>query len=333
MGDGGTTERVLRLLGLLQQRPVWTGPELAARLGVTSRSIRRDVERLRVLGYPVNATQGVGGGYQLGAGRALPPLLLDDEEAIATAVSLRLAAGGTVSGVSEAAVRTLAKLDQVLPTRLRPEVRALQGAIATLVGTPVEVDGEALLALARACRDTLRVEFGYVDRAGTATVRRAEPYQLVATGRSWYLVAYDLDRDDWRTFRLDRLADVRATTFRYVPREHPPAVEMVRRAISGAPTREVVRLRIHADAALLRSRVPASVAGVEPDGAGGAVLTATGAEPAWVLMHVARLGFDFEVLEPAAARELAADLGQRLLGSALPPRRPDDGSGGGRAAR
>ena len=146
----GTTERVLRLLGLLQQRAVWTGPELADRLGVTTRSIRRDVERLRGLGYPVNATQGVGGGYQLGAGKALPPLLLDDEEAIATAVSLRLAAGGTVAGASEAAVRTLAKLDQVLPARLRAEVRALQDAITTLEGGRVEVDADALMVLARA---------------------------------------------------------------------------------------------------------------------------------------------------------------------------------------
>lgn len=319
MSETGTTERVLRLLGLLQQRPVWTGPELGQRLGVTTRSIRRDVERLRALGYPVNAAQGVGGGYQLGAGKALPPLLLDDDEAIATAVSLRLAAGGTVTGVSEAAVRTLAKLDQVLPTRLRTEVRALQEAISTLVGSPVEVDAEALLALARACRDTLRVEFGYVDRAGAATVRRCEPYQLVATGRSWYLVAYDLDRADWRTFRLDRLAEVRATTFRFAPRDHPPATEMVRQAISRTPEPETVRVRIQADAALLRSRVPASVAVVEPDGPGACVLTAGGAEPEWVLMHVARLGFAFEVLEPARARDLAADLGRRLVAAAQPP--------------
>jgi predicted DNA-binding transcriptional regulator YafY len=181
--EGGTTERVLRLLGLLQQRPVWTGPELAARLGVTTRSIRRDIERLRSLGYPVNATQGVGGGYQLGAGRALPPLLLDDEEAIATAVSLRLAAGGTVAGASEAAVRTLAKLDQVLPARLRAEVRALHDAIVTLEGGRIEVDADALLSLARACRDTVRVEFGYAGRAQEPGERRVEPYQLVATGR------------------------------------------------------------------------------------------------------------------------------------------------------
>ena len=147
---------------------MWTGPELAERLGVTTRSIRRDVERLRALGYPVNATQGVGGGYQLGAGMALPPLLLDDEEAIATAVSLRLAAGGTVAGASEAAVRTLAKLDQVLPARLRAEVRAVHDAIATLEGGRVEVDADALLALARAARDRLRVELTYTAAGGGA---------------------------------------------------------------------------------------------------------------------------------------------------------------------
>src|SRR3954471_9449437 len=145
-----TTERVLRLLALLQRRPVWTGPELAERLGVTDRSVRRDIERLRALGYPVHATAGVGGGYQLGAGTRLPPLLLDDEEAIATAVSLRLAAGGTVAGAGEAALRALAKLDQVMPPRLRAEVRAVHGATETLVGPGAVVDAEVLVTLARA---------------------------------------------------------------------------------------------------------------------------------------------------------------------------------------
>ena len=215
------TARVLRLLALLQQRPVWTGPELAERLGVTDRSVRRDVERLRTLGYPVNATQGVGGGYQLGAGLALPPLLLDDEEAIATAVSLRLAAGGTVAGASEAAVRTLAKLDQVLPARLRAEVRAVHDAIVTLEGSRVEVDADALLVLARAARDRVRVELTYTAAEAEPAVRRVEPYQLVATGRRWYLLAFDLDRDDWRTFRLDRMAEVRATTFRFASARRP----------------------------------------------------------------------------------------------------------------
>ena len=244
MGD--TTERVLRLLALLQQRPVWTGPELADRLGVTTRSVRRDVERLRALGYPVNATQGVGGGYQLGAGKALPPLLLDDEEAIATAVSLRLAAGGTVAGASEAAVRTLAKLDQVLPARLRAEVRAVHDAITTLEGGRVEVDADALLALARAARDRLRVELTYTAAGGEPAVRRVEPYQLVATGRRWYLLAFDLDRDDWRTLRLDRMADVRATTFRFPAREAPDAAAYVQRSVTVSPYQHEARVLVRA---------------------------------------------------------------------------------------
>jgi predicted DNA-binding transcriptional regulator YafY len=322
MSETGTTERVLRLLGLLQQRPVWTGGELAERLGVTARSVRRDIERLRSLGYPVNATQGVGGGYQLGAGRALPPLLLDDEEAIATAVSLRLAAGGTVAGASEAAVRTLTKLDQVLPARLREEVRAIQGAIATLGGQPVEVDAEELIALARSCRDCVRVEFGYVDIRGTSTRRRAEPYRLVATGSRWYLVAYDLDREAWRTFRLDRLEGVRATTMRFAPREHPPAVELVRRAISVAAYAQPVRIRLRADAETVRALVPATVAVIESDGPDACVLEAGARDPAFVLMHVARLGFDFEVLGPEQVRDLAAALGRRLTEAALSPSRP-----------
>src|SRR3954469_14744727 len=136
------TSRVLRLLGLLQSRATWTGPELAERLDVTTRTVRRDVDRLRALGYPVRAGQGVGGGYQLGSGVALPPLLLDDEEAVAVAVSLRLAAGGTVAGASEAALRTLAKLDQVMPPRLRGEVRAIREATELLPGAAIEVDGE-----------------------------------------------------------------------------------------------------------------------------------------------------------------------------------------------
>ena len=189
---------------------MWTGPELAERLGVTTRSIRRDVERLRSLGYPVHATQGVGGGYQLGRGRALPPLLLDDAEAVAIAVSLRLAAGGTVTGASEAALSTLAKLDQVMPPRLRSEVKAIHDSTVTLTSARDLVDGDVLLALARACRDLVRVRFGYDARDGAATERWVEPVRLVATGRRWYLMAWDVDREDWRTFRLDRMRTVTA---------------------------------------------------------------------------------------------------------------------------
>lgn len=165
VGERDTTARVLSLLSLLQSRPAWTGPELAERLAVTTRSIRRDVDRLRELGYPVRATSGVGGGYQLGAGARLPPLLLDDEEAVAVAVSLRLATGGTVAGASEAALRTLTKLDQVMPPRLRAEVRAIAAATQVLPGAEVEVDGEVLLSCARACRDTVRLAFDYASAA------------------------------------------------------------------------------------------------------------------------------------------------------------------------
>src|ERR1700759_3166390 len=202
-----TTSRVLQLLGLLQSRRVWTGEELAERLGVTGRSVRRDIERLRDLGYPVQASKGQGGGYQLGAGAALPPLLLDPDEAVAMAVCLRLAAGGSVAGGGESALRALSKLDQVMPRRLRSQVAAVHDATVTLPSnyfdSPVEPD--VLMTLARACRDHEHVATGYVDRAGTATERRLEPYQLVTTGRRWYLLAYDRDRQDWRSLRLDRV--------------------------------------------------------------------------------------------------------------------------------
>ena len=308
----GTTERVLRLLGLLQQRPVWTGPELAARLGVTTRSIRRDVERLRSLGYPVNATQGVGGGYQLGAGRALPPLLLDDEEAIATAVSLRLAAGGTVAGASEAAVRTLAKLDQVLPARLRAEVRALHDAIATLDGGRVEVDADALLVLARATRDAVRVEFGYAGRAGIPGPRRVEPYGLVATGRRWYLLAWDLDRDDWRSFRLDRMSGVVASTWRFTPREHPDPAAHVQAAVTTTTYPVQARIRVHAAYDEVLARTTPASATVERE-SGSTCLLAAGSHDLYSLaLHIGMLGWDFEVLEPEELREAVAELGGRF---------------------
>jgi len=310
--SGGTTERVLRLLALLQQRPVWTGDELAERLGVTPRSIRRDVERLRALGYPVNAAQGVGGGYRLGAGKALPPLLLDDEEAIATAVSLRLAAGGTVAGASEAAVRTLAKLDQVLPARLRAEVRALHDAIVTLEGSRIEVDADALLALARAARDTVRVEFTYTGRGSEPGPRRVEPYQLVATGRRWYLMAFDLDRTDWRSFRLDRMSEVRATTWRFTRREHPDPAAYVQRAVSVSPYRHRARVRVHAPIEEVRRATSTATATLEPIDDRTCLLL-SGSDSLYALtLHLGMLGWDFEVLDPPELRAAVAELAARF---------------------
>ena len=311
-----TTERVLRLLMLLQARAVWTGPELAERLGVTTRSVRRDVERLRALGYPVNATQGVGGGYQLGAGRALPPLLLDDQEAVAVAVSLRLAAGGTVAGASEAALRTLAKLDQVMPPRLRGEVRAIQDATELLPGAAVEIDGEVLQRLARGCRDAVRVRFAYDAPGAERTSRTVEPERLVATGRRWYLLAWDVDRDDWRVFRLDRMADVTATTWRFRPRNHPDPAGHVQRAVSTAPYNVRARVRVHAPAERVRAVVPAAAGTVTPLGDDSCLLE-TGADRAEVLaVHLGWIGATFEVLEPPALVTAVAELADRLTRSA-----------------
>jgi predicted DNA-binding transcriptional regulator YafY len=307
------TERVLKLLGLLQQRPVWTGPELAVRLGVSDRSVRRDVERLRALGYPVNATQGVGGGYQLGAGLRLPPLLLDDEEAIATAVSLRLAAGGTVAGASEAAVRTLAKLDQVLPARLRSEVRALHDAITTLEGGRVEVDADVLLVLARAARDHVRVELTYTAADAAPSVRRVEPYQLVATGRRWYLLAFDLDRDDWRTFRVDRMSDVRATTWRFRLRQAPDAAAYVQRSVTVSPYVHEARVLVHAPAAQVREQITPGSGAVEPLDDHTCRVVAGGNSLEALLWHFGTLGHAFTVESPDELREAARAFGARVL--------------------
>jgi len=307
-----TTERVLRLLGLLQRRPSWTAAELAAELGVTDRSVRRDVERLRALGYPVQAVPGVGGGYRLGSGTRLPPLLFDDEEAIATAVSLRLASGGTVAGAGEAALRALSKLDQVMPPRLRHEVRAVHGAIETLVGPGVEIDTEVLVALARACRDSVRVRFHYVGRDGGEPERTVEPVRMVTTGRRWYLMAWDPDRGDWRTFRLDRIRGVASTTWRFRAREHPDPVAYVQRSVTEAPYRYLARVRLRASAERVRELVPPQVGRVEDDRDGWCVLTAGGQDLEGMAMHVARLGYEAEVLDPPELREAAARMARRL---------------------
>ncbi|WP_449193611.1 helix-turn-helix transcriptional regulator [Actinomadura sediminis] len=310
----GTTERVLRLLALLQRRPSWTAAELAAELGVTDRSVRRDVERLRALGYPVRAAPGVGGGYRLGAGTRLPPLLLDDAEAIATAVSLRLAAGGTVAGAGDAALRALAKLDQVMPPRLRAEVRALRGATDILVGPGVEVDPELLVKLARACRDAVRVRFRYAGRE-----RTVEPVRMVATSRRWYLMAWDVDRGDWRTFRLDRMSGVAATTWRFRPREHPDPVAHVQRSVTASPYRYLARVRLRAAADRVRELVPPQVGRVEDGGDGRCVLVVGGDDLDRLAVHIVRLGFDAEVLDPPELREAAARLARGLATMADSP--------------
>ncbi|MGC7094269.1 helix-turn-helix transcriptional regulator [Amycolatopsis lurida] len=307
--DRGTTERVLTLLGLLQQRQVWTGPELAGRLGVTPRTVRRDVERLRALGYPVHASQGVGGGYQLGAGQDLPPLLLDDEEAIATAVSLLVGAGGAVASAGDAALRALAKLDRVLPTRLRREVRALSDSVESFDGGRVPVDPEVLMTLARACRDQVEVGFGY---ASGDAVRRVEPYRLVASDRRWYLFAFDLDRVDWRSFRVDRMSEVIARTWHFKPREAPDAATFVQESVAVRVYAQQARFLVHAPASTVRAQIPASAAVVRPRGKQRCEVLSGAASLDFVLLHVVLLGHDFEALDPPELAERCRVLAERL---------------------
>ena len=219
-----TSSRMLKLLSLLQSHRYWPGAELADRLEVSPRTLRRDIDRLRELGYPVAAQRGLEGGYQLAAGAALPPLVLDDEEAVALAIGLRAAAQGAVSGIEDASVRALAKVVQVMPPTLRRRVDALGSAtvFGMWPGNPA-LDAEVLTTLAQSCRDEERVRFAYTAADGENTARHVEPLRLVSLGRRWYLVAYDLLRQDWRTFRLDRLSGVRSTGMRFHPRPLPAA--------------------------------------------------------------------------------------------------------------
>ncbi|MGN9910471.1 helix-turn-helix transcriptional regulator [Phytohabitans sp. LJ34] len=297
-----TSARLLRLLSLLQGRRDWSGAALAERLEVSERTVRRDVDRLRDLGYPVHASRGTDGGYRLGAGAAMPPLLLDDDEAVAVAVGLRTAAGGTVAGIEETSVRALAKLEQVLPARLRHRVNALQ---SFTVPVPPDrsghtVDPGVLTLLAAACRDAERVRFDYRGHDGSATIRSVEPHRLVSWGRRWYLVAWDVDRQDWRTFRVDRIAPRTPTGPRFAPRPGPPggAAEHVARGVSAAGWRHHARVVVHAPADVVAERINPAVGVVEAVDAHRCVLE-TGADSITTLaVYLGMLDVDFEVTSP-----------------------------------
>ncbi|OXM58294.1 DNA-binding transcriptional regulator [Amycolatopsis thailandensis] len=296
-----TSARLLRLLSLLQTPRDWTGTELAERLEVSSRTVRNDVERLRALGYPVNATRGSVGGYRLGAGADLPPLLLDDEEAVAVAIGLRTAAGGTIAGVEETSLRALAKLEQVLPSRLRRRVNALQ---AYTIPVPRDdpgprVDAKTLTVLTACCRDHEVLRFGYRSHDGSESVRKVEPYRLVNWGRRWYLVAWDLDRGDWRTYRVDRLNPRVPIGPRFTPRELPEDVtDRVRRGVSAAAWRYRADVVVHASAEEVSARINPAVGTVEAVDASTCVLH-TGADSIETLaVHLGLLGHPFRVTEP-----------------------------------
>ncbi|MDX3523793.1 YafY family protein [Streptomyces scabiei] len=329
-----TSARLLRLLSLLQAHREWSGSELAGRLGVTARTVRRDVDRLRELGYPVNASPGTGGGYQLGAGAELPPLLLDDEEAVAVAVGLRSAAGQGIDGIGESSVRALAKLEQVLPHRLRRRVGALNAFTVPLLRGPQlsAVDPAVLTELANACRDAERLRFEYRDHGGTATRRTVEPHRLVCTERRWYLVAWDVDRAGWRTFRVDRVTPTPPHGPRFTPRE-PPAEDLAAYVSRGVST------TAYAAHAVVRLLVPLHEAAELISPSAGTLeaydehscLLRTGAPSLDVMaIHVMMTGVDFEVVEPAELTGTIRTLRDRL--SAALDRTGDAASAPGRSA-
>jgi predicted DNA-binding transcriptional regulator YafY len=314
-----TSSRTLRLLSLLQTRRYWPGPVLAERLGVSPRTLRRDVDRLRELGYPVEAARGVDGGYQLAAGASLPPLILDDEEAVALAVGMQAATQGAASGIEEAAVRALAKVVQVMPARLRRRVDAVRAVtVPGSWGPPgPALDPDVLAGLAQACRDAERLRFDYTDHQGTPSGRHVEPLRLVLLGRRWYLVAYDLDRNDWRSFRLDRVTAPRGTGARFRPRELPAAdaAAFVRAGIARIPAPHQVEALLMAPAAVARERV-GRWAEIEELDDRRCLMRMTTDQLEWPATVLGVFGAEFEVRSPPELRELVGVMADRFARAA-----------------
>ncbi|MDQ0378490.1 helix-turn-helix transcriptional regulator [Amycolatopsis thermophila] len=311
-----TSSRTLRLLSLLQTHRYWPGGELAERLGVSARTLRRDIDRLRELGYPVEAQRGVDGGYQLAPGASLPPLVVDDEEAVALAVGLQTAAQSSVDGVAESSVRVLAKVVQVMPARLRRRVEALRTMTVptTWPGAAVSrVDPGVLTALALACRDTERLRFAYTDAAGRKTDRHVEPLRLVSLGRQWYLVAYDLARHDWRSFRADRVSKPETTGARFRPRELPAAdaAEFVREGLGALPRPHEVEVVVAVPAAVARKQI-GRWATIEPVDDERCRLRMTVASLDWPALALGGLGAEFEVVRPQELRDLLREWADRF---------------------
>jgi predicted DNA-binding transcriptional regulator YafY len=309
-----TSSRLLALLSLLQGRRDWPGPELADRLAVSGRTLRRDVERLRYLGYPVESVTGPAGGYRLRAGTAMPPLLLDDDEAIAIAVGLRTAARASVTGIEETAVRALVKLEQVLPAHLRRRVAALGSAtIAPSPGGPT-VDPQHLTVIAAACRDAEYLRFAYRSRDGAESRREVEPHTLVNLGRRWYLVAWDRRREDWRTFRVDRLERPASSGVRFTPRNLPSkdAAAYVKQSMKAAPSRFEARVTLHASAEEIARSLPAYWGTIEPVDAHTCEYRTGDDALGWLAVRIVMLGVDFEVHEPPELVAHLRELAERL---------------------
>ena len=295
-----TSARLLRLLALLESRRYWTGAELIARLSVTSRTLRRDVNRLRDLGYRVESTSGVAGGYQLSRGAAFPPLLLDDSEAMAVGISLRAACAFAVTGMEAPALTALAKVEHLLPERLRRKLNALQSSVSPLTAWRPAVDAAAISAIAAACQDREGLRFNYRNQDGAEQMRTVEPHQLVHTGSRWYLVAWDTLRDDWRSFRVDRIQPPISTTDRFHPRQPPEGgfAAYVSRSVAYLPYTYRARILLHAPHALMAERIPSAAGILEPAGQDRCLLS-TGAHSLELLcVYLTMAGVDFEVEDP-----------------------------------
>lgn len=309
------SSRLLRLLSLLQSRRHWSGPELAERLEVTPRTVRRDVDRLRQLGYPVRSDGGPGGGYELAAGSALPPLLLDEDEFLAVAVGLRQAAAGPVGGAGEATLRALAKLEQVIPPRLRSRLRGLYQAFQPITPSDPQVTHERLMILATACRDLVRLSFDYRDRADRQERREVEPHAVVCTHARWYLLAWDRGRGDWRTFRVDRIGGLpHAPGDRFLPRKVPggDAAAFVARAITTQGHALRARVELHAPLGRMRRCIPPSAGRLTRLDDGRCLLETGAQRPDLLAYHLVMLDVPFVVLEPVELEEHMQALATRL---------------------
>jgi predicted DNA-binding transcriptional regulator YafY len=316
-----TSGRLLTLLSLLQTPREWPGPELARRLGVSQRTIRNDVDRLRQLGYPVLASRGSAGGYRLSAGTAMPPLLLDDDEAVAIAVALGTVSGGSVDGLEETALRALTKLLQVLPARLGGRVDALAAHTVRVAGRRrhADVAGKLLAEIAAASRDREVLRFAYLDHSGSASERRVEPYRLVSWGMRWYLVAWDLGRDDWRTFRVDRMKETRGVGHRFRARELP-AEDVA--AYVASKTRQVQmkvsgRVIVHAPATFVEQRIgPWTQGSIEPLGEDRCRVQIGARSPQDIAFWLGALDADFEVEDPPDLADAVHRIGERYTRAA-----------------
>lgn len=317
-----TTERLLAVLAALQSRPTWSGPELAAHLDVTVRTVRRDVERLRRLGYAVASERGAQGGYHLGpGGAALPPLVLDADEAVALAISLRVA-GDSVAGVADSSSRVLAALEQMVPPRVRPQVAAIEVATVRLPDPGVAIEPAVLVSASRACRERDAVRVTYTDSRGRTTDRTIEPFRAVHTGRRWYLVARDqqaarrADDDGWRTFRLDRVVALTPTGHRFERLDPPDPVTLVQRALAVAPYEHRARIELRAPIAQASALIPSTTGLLEEIDATTTMLTTGAPDLDMIVLHLARLDLPFCVVEPVGLRDRIRTIADRLAAAA-----------------